>query len=179
MQLRYSEAEGPASVYYYALGAGPISGIEWQVPEGSTASEQAVLAATQIAADAARLGLSVQVGAPEDYPPTPPEPDPDEVLQMYLRRAEQAPRLLAHWSAYNHRKSESGEWPPEDFGTFQASITSVVTALVSTGWGKAVEEIAGFDHPLATPQAKRDYFAIMAQFEPELAFPEILDEEEE
>jgi hypothetical protein len=83
--------------------------------------------------------------------------------------------MLALWSAYNHRKLASGEWSEEDWATFFPLIPPVVIALISTGWGAAVDAVAAFDHVLATPQAKRDYLQILAQFEPGLSLPTIPD----
>lgn len=143
--------------------AGRLS-IELALGDEESSQSRAVEAAQQLAADAAQY-LGVQIEAsdePADYPPTPEEVTDGDTLNRYLSRAEQAPRIMARWAAYNDAKLASNEWSPEDFATFMVQVGPVVILLNSLAFGATAAAVQAFDHPLATEQAKSDYLAAMA-----------------
>jgi hypothetical protein len=165
--MKYQLIAGPGSATYTYLG----QSVTLSLDAGETSETRSPVA---LAALCNHLGIPVPPGR---YAPSPPVAAIDPLDAFYLRRSQEAPKVLARWSAYNHRKLESGEWSAEDFRTFMGMIGHVVVALVATGWGAAIDAIVEFDHVLATPVAKMDYLRILAEFEPGLAIPNLLVEE--
>lgn len=142
--------------------AGRLS-LELNLGESESSQSRAVEAAQQLAADAAQyLGVQIQASNdPNDYPPTPEETAAAGTLNLYLSRAQMAPRIMARWASYNDAKLSSGEWPAEDFATFMAQVGPVVILLNSLAFGATAAAVQAFSHPLATEQAKTDYLDAM------------------
>lgn len=138
LDLRYLSQVGPGRVYYTPGNPGFAGSLSTFVDlaEGQSSEEFADEAAAELAANLnAAYGTDFEPA--EHNPPSEPDPEPepppgpDPILQLYLDRAQAAPRVMARWAAGNDVRLatfaalvQAGEFPaepdPADYETPEA-----------------------------------------------------------